>query len=282
MKLTILDEVASTNEIVKNALREGKAEGLVVRARRQTGGYGRQGRLWDSPEGGLYMSLLLRPDVAGSGLSTLSLVAGLATQRALATLAAAPFRDAIQLKWPNDIVYMPDDCERADEYRKLCGISMEACGGGVCMGIGINVFAPDIAQPVEGRNIPQYMADIMTVPGSDGSDGGQTVAARAASLTGRELIDYREEIIADVQREVLARILVSYGRWRELGFESSLANYDAASFLNGRAVRIEDATGTTVLTGVAEGIDGRGRLLVRTADRTVPVSSGEAHVVPLP
>ena len=72
MKLTVLDEVTSTNEVVKNALREGKAEGLIVRARRQLSGYGRQGREWDSPEGGLYMSILLRPDVAGSGLATLS------------------------------------------------------------------------------------------------------------------------------------------------------------------------------------------------------------------
>ena len=55
MKLTVLDEVTSTNEVVKNALREGKAEGLIVRARRQLSGYGRQGREWDSPEGGLYM-----------------------------------------------------------------------------------------------------------------------------------------------------------------------------------------------------------------------------------
>ena len=46
MKLTVLDEVASTNEVVKNALREGKAEGLIVRARRQSSGYGRQGREW--------------------------------------------------------------------------------------------------------------------------------------------------------------------------------------------------------------------------------------------
>ena len=281
MKLTVLDEVASTNEIVKNALREGKAEGLVVRARRQTGGYGRQGRLWDSPEGGLYMSLLLRPDVAGSGLATLSLVVGLAIQRALASMAAAPFRDAIQLKWPNDIVYMTDDTERADEYRKLCGISMEACGGGVCTGIGVNVFAPDIAQPVEGRNIPQYMADLMLAT-AEGAPAGATVAAYAATLEGRALADYREEVISVVQREVLARILVSYGRWRELGFESSLSNYDAASFLNGRAVRIEDATGATVLEGVAETVDGRGRLLVRTADGVVPVSSGEAHVIPVP
>lgn len=281
MKLTVLDDVASTNEIVKNALREGKAEGLVVRARRQSGGYGRQGRIWDSPLGGLYMSLLLRPDVAGSGLSTLSLVVGLAVQRSLEALAVPTVRDAIQLKWPNDIVYMPADCPRADEYRKLCGISMEACGGGVCVGIGINVFAPEIAQPVEGRNIPQYVADLMP-SGAEGENGALTAAAYADTLEGRAQTDYREAVIADVQREVLARIMVSYGRWRELGFESSLPNYDAASFLNGRAVRIQNAAGDEVLEGVAESVDNRGRLLVRTADGVVPVSSGEAHVIPLP
>ena len=152
MKLTVLDEVASTNEVVKNALREGKAEGLIVRARRQSSGYGRQGREWDSPEGGLYMSILLRPDVAGSGLATLSLVVGLSVQRALGQVAAPQFEDGIQVKWPNDVIYMPADCERADEYRKLCGISLEACGGGVCVGIGINVFRPEVDRPVQGRN----------------------------------------------------------------------------------------------------------------------------------
>ena len=119
MKLTVLDEVTSTNEVVKNALREGKAEGLIVRARRQLSGYGRQGREWDSPEGGLYMSILLRPDVAGSGLATLSLVVGLSVQRALGQVAAPQFEDGIQVKWPNDVIYMPADCQRADEYRKL-------------------------------------------------------------------------------------------------------------------------------------------------------------------
>ena len=267
MKLTILDEVASTNEVVKAALREGKAEGLVVRARRQSGGYGRQGRIWDSPEGGLYMSM--------------SLVAGLAVQRSLAAMAEAPFRDGIQLKWPNDIVYMDATVERADEYRKMCGISMEACGGGVCVGIGINVFAPDIERPVEGRNVPQYMTDLMLAKAPD-APAGATVAEYAATLEGRAQTAYREEVISDVQREVLARVLVSYGRWRELGFEPSLSNYDAASFLNGRPVRIENAAGDEVLEGVAETVDERGRLLVRTADRLVPVSSGEAHVIPKP
>lgn len=278
MKLTVLDEVASTNEIVKNALREGKAEGLVVRARRQSGGYGRQGRPWDSPEGGLYMSLLLRPDVAGSGLATLSLVVGLSVQRALAALAAPAVEDGIQLKWPNDVVYMPADCERADEYRKLCGISLEACGGGVCVGIGINVFPPDIAQPVDGRNVPEYMTDLMIASGTP----SLTVTEATAALDEPARAERREEVITDIQREVLARVLVNYGRWRELGFQPSLASYGAVSFLDGRPLRIENATGEIVVEGTGAGVDERGRLLVRAADRIVPVASGEAHVIPLP
>ncbi len=278
MKLTVLDEVASTNEIVKNALREGKAEGLVVRARRQSGGYGRQGRPWDSPEGGLYMSLLLRPDVAGSGLATLSLVVGLSVQRALAALAMPAVEDGIQLKWPNDVVYMPADCERADEYRKLCGISLEACGGGVCVGIGINVFPPEIEQPAVGRNVPEYMTDLMIASGTP----SLTVTEATAALDEPARAERREEVITDIQREVLARVLVNYGRWRELGFQPSLASYGAVSFLDGRPLRIENATGEIVVEGTGAGVDERGRLLVRAADRIVPVASGEAHVIPLP
>ncbi len=281
MKLTVLDEVASTNEVVKNALREGKAEGLIVRARRQNGGYGRQGREWDSPAGGLYMSVLLRPDVAGSGLATLSLVVGLSVQRALAALAAPQFEDGIQVKWPNDVVYLPADCERADEYRKLCGISLEACGGGVCVGIGINVFRPDIDVPVQGRNVPAYMAELMLAPDSQ-PGAPMTVAEAAAALPEREQAARREEIITDIQREVIARMLVGYGRWRELGFMPSLGRFEAASFLPGRLVRIEDAAGATTVEGTVTGVDERGRLLVRTADGAVPVASGEAHVMVMP
>lgn len=281
MKLTVLDEVASTNEVVKNALREGKAEGLIVRARRQSSGYGRQGREWDSPEGGLYMSILLRPDVAGSGLATLSLVVGLSVQRALGQVAAPQFEDGIQVKWPNDVIYMPADCERADEYRKLCGISLEACGGGVCVGIGINVFRPEVDRPVQGRNVPEYMADIMPAP--DSEPGHFVSLAQAiAALPECEQAARREEVITDIQREVIARILVNYGRWRELGFMPTLGSYEGSSFLTGRAVRIEDAAGTATLEGTATGVDERGRLLVRTADETVPVASGEAHVMVMP
>ena len=280
MKLVVLDETSSTNEEIKTALREGKAEGLIVRARKQTGGYGRQGREWDSPEGGLYMSILLRPDVAGSGLATLSLVIGLAVQRSLDALAASACKDGIQLKWPNDIIYLPSEATPADEYHKLCGISLETCGGGVCVGIGINVFPPEVAVPVQGRNVPSYMADLMSAPDAT-PEHPRTVAEAVEALTGKARTEARERVITDIQREVIARILVNYGRWRELGFMPSQGSYDAVAFLNGRRVRIEDAAGATLLEGRAEGVDERGRLLVRTADGVVPVSSGEAHVIPV-
>ncbi len=54
------------------------------------------------------------------------------------------------------------------------------------------------------------------------------------------------------------------------------------SFLDGRPLRIENATGEIVVEGTGAGVDERGRLLVRAADRIVPVASGEAHVIPLP
>lgn len=280
MKLVVVDETSSTNELVKDALREGKAEGLIVRARRQSSGYGRQGRGWDSPEGGLYMSLLLRPNVSGSGLATLSLVVGLAVQSALSAVAAPRCKDGIQLKWPNDVVYLPSIDTPADEYHKLCGISLETCAGGVCVGVGVNVFRPDIDQPVEGRNVPSYMAELMPVPGADPAFP-ETVAQATQSLTGRALTSAREQVITDIQREIVARILVGYGRWRELGFAPSQARYASVSFLNGRAVRIEGIAGEVMAEGAVEGVDDRGRLLVRTADGIVPVSSGEAHVFPV-
>ncbi|MFR1637678.1 MAG: biotin--[acetyl-CoA-carboxylase] ligase [Eggerthellaceae bacterium] len=82
----------------------GEPEGLVVRALRQVSGYGRQGRSWTSPEGGLYCSLLLRPQVAPRELPTLSLVVGMAVRRALVALAGARAEEAVRIKWPNDVV----------------------------------------------------------------------------------------------------------------------------------------------------------------------------------
>ncbi|MFQ9179806.1 MAG: biotin--[acetyl-CoA-carboxylase] ligase [Eggerthella lenta] len=99
-RIALHEEVASTNDEVKRALEAGEPEGLVVRALRQVSGYGRQGRSWTSPEGGLYCSLLLRPQVAPRELPTLSLVVGMAVRRALVALAGARAEEAVRIKLP--------------------------------------------------------------------------------------------------------------------------------------------------------------------------------------
>lgn len=71
----------------------------------------------------------------------------------------------------------------------------------------------------------------------------------------REQAARREEVITDIQREVIARILVNYGRWRELGFMPTLGSYEGSSFLTGRAVRIEGRRRQRYFEGTATGVD---------------------------
>ncbi|TFG55540.1 MAG: hypothetical protein E4H30_07060 [Methanomassiliicoccus sp.] len=66
-KVLVKDEVSSTNEVAKSLALEGEPEGTVVTAVRQSGGKGRMGRQWESPEGGVYLSVILRPELPASG-----------------------------------------------------------------------------------------------------------------------------------------------------------------------------------------------------------------------
>lgn len=241
------DEVDSTNECVKRAIRAGEPEGLVVCARRQSGGYGRQGRSWSSPEGGLYMSLLLRPEAPTAELPTLSLVVGLAVREAIAGSVASEKADDIKVKWPNDVV-----CAGADaRVDKLCGISLERIADGVCIGIGINVF-PAEEEPLEGKNSLCSLADLGMDP--------------AATLD-------------DVRDAVLREFAAFYGPWCAESFAPFCEVYAAHALLTGKHVTIEDLDGTITLAGRVEGIDPEGRLLVRSSDDVAhAVSSGEAHI----
>ncbi|MCI2241262.1 biotin--[acetyl-CoA-carboxylase] ligase [Adlercreutzia faecimuris] len=275
-RVECLEAVGSTNEVVKEALEAGEPEGLVVRARRQTGGYGRQGRTWASPEGGLYMSLLLRPSVPPAQLPTLSLVVGLAVRRALASLVTLAEARRIQVKWPNDVVYaeapaagerrvpagsMPDapgaPGTGGKAFRKLCGISLEAHGGGVCVGIGVNVLPPARPAELPGKNAPAYLADL---------GYGFTCEARGA--------------VDEVAAAVLRELAPLYERWEAAGLGPLVPEYDACAALAGRALTVADRNGAVLAEGTAVGIDEHGRLLIRRPDGTEhPVSSGEAHIL---
>ena len=116
-RIDVHDVLDSTNTAVKHAIDAGEGEGLAVQAARQTAGYGRLGHSWDSPDGGLYLSLLLRPAVSDEVLATLPLVAGAAVLEACALLAARATEAnaaedtgetvAFALKWPNDVLAEP-------------------------------------------------------------------------------------------------------------------------------------------------------------------------------
>ncbi len=115
------DEVASTNTEAKHA-RDAQNGALFI-ADTQTAGRGRLGRSWISPKGcGIWMSLLLTPDIAPERIPQITLVAGMSVCRAIGAGA--------MIKWPNDIVI---------GTKKVCGILTEYSGGRVICGIGINV-----------------------------------------------------------------------------------------------------------------------------------------------
>lgn len=138
--LVMLDETASTNDILKTLADAGAPEGCTVVAQSQTDGRGRMGRKWLSLKGkGLYMSVLLRPRWRVSDSSEISMFSALAVARALNRAGAA----GISLKWPNDVL-----CGGG----KIAGILVEpATRNGVMeycvVGVGINVShsAKDLA-----------------------------------------------------------------------------------------------------------------------------------------
>lgn len=126
------DSVCSTNDVARELAASGAAEGVCVIAREQTAGRGRQGRLWSSPPGeGLYLSLILRPQIkaADSTIITLAAAVGVAETFKL------DFDVSTDIKWPNDVLV---------SGRKICGILVESAIQNehlqyAVVGIGVNI-----------------------------------------------------------------------------------------------------------------------------------------------
>ncbi|NPA47740.1 MAG: biotin--[acetyl-CoA-carboxylase] ligase [Thermococci archaeon] len=123
-KVVFLREVDSTNEYAKR-IAPHEEEGTVVIAERQHSGKGRRGRYWASPEGGLWMSVILKPGRCES-LTLLVFAAALAVTDTL-----EEFGIKGRIKWPNDVLV---------NGKKICGILTEGrIGDYVVVGVGLNV-----------------------------------------------------------------------------------------------------------------------------------------------
>ena len=138
-RLVALDEVDSTNDEARRLAEAGAEEGTLVWGLSQRKGRGRRGRDWASPEGNLYLSLLLRPDCPPREAAQLSFVAAMALTGAL-TMVVAP-HSQLDFKWPNDVLL---------NGAKVAGILLEASTTGpdtldwLIVGMGVNIAsAPD-------------------------------------------------------------------------------------------------------------------------------------------
>ena len=139
----LLAETASTNDVAREQGRKGTKAGFVVAASKQTRGRGRLGRNWESPPNrGLYVSILMRPDLAVVDAGQLTILSSVTTADAVQRVAG--FRP--QIKWPNDLLV---------EGRKLAGLLIETERKGArldfaVVGIGLNVgqaeddFSPEV------------------------------------------------------------------------------------------------------------------------------------------
>lgn len=235
------DEIDSTNTQAKLSAESGASHGTLVVADCQVTGKGRRGRDWASPHGvGIWMSLIMRPDLHPSAASMLTLVAAMAVADGIEKTAGIP----TEIKWPNDIV---------SSGKKLCGILTEMsteleCINYVVTGIGINA------------NTEEFPEEIREVASSIYLEAGKRV--RRSSLIGAIMQAF------EVYYEKFIRTCDMSGLMDD--YNARLANKD-------KKVRVLKPDGD--YTGTALGIDKEGELLVETEDGQIHrVISGEVSV----
>lgn len=151
-KLILLSEVDSTNACLKSLALQGAEEYTAVLAMRQTGGRGRLGRSFFSPEGGVYLSVLYRPQCGAEKIPGLTVLAAVAVCRAIERVCGL----SCGIKWTNDVEYAG---------RKLCGILCESFFRGgeanVVVGVGINVNTAEFPEEIRDRAgaLCRFLAD---------------------------------------------------------------------------------------------------------------------------
>lgn len=219
LRVEVLASTGSTNAVVVARAVQGEPAGLVVVAEEQTAGRGRLDRAWVSPaRSGLTFSVLLRPGVPLEQWGVVPLLAGAAVAGAVRELTGLD----VVLKWPNDLLVRHPDLGE----RKLCGLLAEVAGGGVVLGVGLNVST-------RVDELPHEQATSLAVEGAT-ADRDTVLRAVLRSLSGL----------------VTGAVL-----------DNGMAAYRGLCSTVGRQVRVE-LPGGGVREGLAEGVDDVGRLVV--------------------
>lgn len=240
-EILYFDSIDSTNTKAQELAEKGYPSGTLVVANKQIAGKGRRGRNWESPSGcGIFMTLMLKPDINPNNASMLTLVSALAVAKALADITG---KDA-KIKWPNDIVI---------DGRKVCGILTEMSAqfdyiNNIVIGIGINV---------------------------NNSSFPEEISATASSL--RLLSGGKKYRRAEIIEKIMEYFEKYYSIFLETEDLSALVNeYDAMLVNMKRQVKVLDPK--EPFEGTAMGITKTGELIVDTWESRKLVSSGEVSV----
>jgi BirA family biotin operon repressor/biotin-[acetyl-CoA-carboxylase] ligase len=223
------DEIDSTN-LKARELAPDCANGTVIIAEQQLEGRGRLGREWYSPRGGIWFSVILKPDISPDHIYRLTLVAGLSVAEVLVDMGISA-----QIKWPNDIII---------NEKKVCGILTEVDAemdavNFVILGIGINAN-------IELDALPALL---------------HISASSLKAETGGDI-----DRVFLIQR-LLERLEQDIITFLEGDFASILTGWRKHSATINRRVKI--ITKFKIIEGEAVGIDHDGALIVELDDGTL-------------
>lgn len=235
-------EIDSTNNRALELAADGYPEGTVVVAETQTAGRGRRGRTWYSPpRHGIYLSVILRPQLPVREIPRVSLVIGVAVAE---TLEAA-FQLPARIKWPNDILI---------NNRKIAGVLSEVVTGSrgidcIVTGIGLNINNP----------LQDFPGELRTAPTS--------VLAEKETPVSR----------VRVLQELLMHLETRYYQLLEGNFNGILDKGKSLSTVIGKEVEYDSQNGLAI--GQAVDIDDNGFLLVKDKSGKIhTVTSGEVYL----
>lgn len=235
------DTIDSTNTKAQELAEKGYPSGTLVVADKQESGKGRRGRSWVSPSGtGIFMTLMIKPDINPNNASMLTLVAALAVAKAITSVTG----EEAMIKWPNDIVV---------NGKKVCGILTEMNAqfdyiNHIVVGIGINVHNESFPE-----EISQMASSLMIEAG------------------GKRF--HRAQIIADTML-YFEQYYDTFLKTQDLS--ALVREYDELLVNRNKSVRVLDPK--EPFDGKAMGITPKGELIVDTWESRKLVSSGEVSV----
>lgn len=230
IQLKEFDLLESTNLTAIQFAKEGAEEGTVVLARQQNGGKGRMKRVWSSPLGGLWFSMIMRPVIDPAFAPQITLLAGVAVATALRELYQS---DDIHIKWPNDLLV---------HGKKICGIlsELQLTAEGdieyVVIGIGVNVA-------LKKEDFPEELACIATSLNEEFAKQFSTM---------------------EVLQAILEQFKCLYAIWQQDGAKEILSKWKCLNGTLGAKVLVKD-NDKVIFTGLATKIDEYGALVVENA-----------------